>query len=341
MRLVRTAIFRSFCKCLLVSCIFYPPSPVRAQNTADHQLSLNDDLKQIRKLSAETPNDQTSSTPYVEAFGKASATDLAKVLPQLIDAFGDPEPNVRVGAILAFYTAASVRTSSGEADNSVLEVLSPALVRLMPHLSDPDPRVHGTATLAYLQFLGLPEARAIILPALLERLKAPVVEQAEERETARPLIVPGKKFPQRPLEGAEIGVEAVGTVAGLGHNDFATSEAVITYLNRPDQTKVTLAACFQNIALSHANERVNNEVIRLIFEHRAMSIFLLQYLAQMQLTPNDYAIERRRLIALANDPSAHPALRRAAKAVAKCWTLDFLLCQPSEEDMKTQQDKAR
>lgn len=341
MRFAYAAVFRSFGTYMLLSCICSPPSLVRAQDITSHQLSLSDDLKQIRKLSAETPNDQRSSAPYVEAFGKSSAADLAKVLPQLVDAFEDPQPNVRVGAMLAFYTAASDRTSSGDPDNAVLKVLCPALAQLMPHLDDPDPRVHGTATLAYMQFLFLPEARAILLPALVERLKAPLVEQAEERETANPLIVPGRKFPQRSLEGAEKGVEAVGTVALLGPDDFATNDAIITYLNRPDQTKVTLAACFQNIALSHANERVNNEVIRLIFEHRAMSIFLLQYLAQMQLTSNDYSVERGRLIALANDPSTHPALQRASKAVSKCWTLNFLVCQPSEEDMKTQQDTRR
>jgi hypothetical protein len=68
-------------------------------------------------------------------------------------------------------------------------------------------------------------------------------------------------------------------------------------------------------------------------------IFLLQFVANMRLTPEQLAMQKQRLVALSNDELAHPALRRSARDVAACWNGTRTgQCRPSDKDSSEQLD---
>lgn len=70
-----------------------------------------------------------------------------------------------------------------------------------------------------------------------------------------------------------------------------------------------------------------------------MTIFLLQFVAEMRLTPVQLTVQKERLVALSNDESAHPALRRSARDVAACWNGERTgQCKPNSKDLSEQLD---
>ncbi|HEU5401232.1 MAG TPA: hypothetical protein VFU86_07740, partial [Terriglobales bacterium] len=115
----------------------------------------------------------------------------------------------------------------------------------------------------------------------------------------------------------------------------AVDDAMIAFLDRSDQTKSTLGECLHTLALSHASERVNDEALRRVFEQKAMTVSLLQFVTWMRLTPAQLAVQKERLIALSNDASEPSALRKAATTVAACWNAERTgLCQPTSEEFR-------
>jgi hypothetical protein len=112
-------------------------------------------------------------------------------------------------------------------------------------------------------------------------------------------------------------------------------DAIVAFLDRPDQTKSTLGECLHTLALSNASERVNDEALGRVFELKAMTVYLLQFVSRMRLTPTQLAVEKERLIDVSNDESRHPELRKAAATVAACWVgqRNSRPCQPLTEEM--------
>jgi len=114
---------------------------------------------------------------------------------------------------------------------------------------------------------------------------------------------------------------------------------MIAFLDREDQTKTTLSDSLHTLALTAGSERVNDEALRRVFEQKAMTIYLLQFVANLRLTPEQLAVQKERLLALSNDESAHPALRRSARDVAACWTGQRTgSCKPNDKDLSEQLD---
>ena len=119
----------------------------------------------------------------------------------------------------------------------------------------------------------------------------------------------------------------------------AVDDAIVRFLDRKDQTRSTIGECLHTLALSQGSERVNDEALRRVFEMKAMTIFLLQFVSALRLTPNQLTVERERLVALSQDETAHPALRRSAKAVAACWDgTRTRSCAPDNKDAAEQLD---
>ena len=77
-------------------------------------------------------------------------------------------------------------------------------------------------------------------------------------------------------------------------------DAIAAFLDRPDQTKSTMGECLHTLALSHASERVNDEAPRRVFELKTMTVYLLQFVAWMRLTPTQLSVQKERLILLSN-----------------------------------------
>jgi hypothetical protein len=164
-----------------------------------------------------------------------------------------------------------------------------------------------------------------------KRILAGMTPQQRTQFRAQP-----RKIIKLPAEGAGLlGILAMPT----RHPSDAVDDAIIAFLDREDQTKSTLGDCLHTLALSAASERVNDEALRLVFERKAMTIFLLQFVAEMRLTPVQLKVQKERLVALSNDESAHPALRRSARDVAACWNGERnSQCKPNSKDLSEQLD---
>ena len=323
-RIRQNLFMATFSRTSLKLCLFsdlfvgngYPQAPVPTA------IDLSGDLVEARRIAAQQTFDPEQLFPRAEHCSQASSVEVRRALPTLINALDDPSPIVRSYTALCFDNAAEATSSSISGDPERLQTLAPALPRLLAHLDDPARPVRGAVQLTYPWFFGTPEAKTIILPALLKQLESPV-----------------------PLEGQrsadQAGVSVIGDVARLGHDDPHATGAVIAFLQDPGHSQETVSDLLHNIALSNANERVNDAALQIVFQRHAMSIFLLQFVARMKLTAQDLEVERGRLYTLAADSATHPALRRAAKAVADCWTNDApYTCKPSEEDLRTQSDTA-
>ena len=304
----------------------------------------------VRKLPAYTePYQREVSSAVIE---NASLQERNAVLPDLMSWLGDERPNVRSTA-LAFvcmiYSPSGSLQERSETRSLPLQYIPAVAARLR----DPDPTVRRFALVALQPAedtgIGMSEVATLVLPMLREpdilteypdpfsvesdkRLLAAMTPEQQAAFQARP-----RKIIRLPAEG----VELFGLLAVAQRYDPSTSveQAMIAFLDRKEQTKSSLAACLQTLALTSASERVNNEALRRVFEQKAMTVFLLQFVSDLQLNPADLSVQKQRLLALSNDQSAHPALRRSAKAVAACWTGHQTgHCKPSSKDVQQQLD---
>ena len=302
--------------------------------------------------------DSVTLLPFSEAFENATDAERDSAVPGFIAWLKDDRPQVRGVALLSLWM---LYIPNGDSQvmtcNRYLPVEDVPVVAA--YLRDPDPRVRSGAFIA-LQTVetcghGLDELVNLVVPMLrepdvlteypdpffIESDKQILASMTPEQQAAfkaqpRPVI-------KLPAEGATLlSILAVPT----RKPSSAVDDAMIAFLDRADQTKSTLGDCLHTLALSRASERVNDEALRRVFEQKAMTVFLLQFITNLQLTPAQLAAQKASLLALSNDQSEHPALRKAAATVAACWNGDnTALCQPTidefnEENNRSAQDQS-
>jgi hypothetical protein len=292
-----------------------------------------------------------TQSDYLRAVEGATVAERGSALPSLIQWLEDERPRVRGLALLSLYLLylpSENRPEPPYSDSIPVQYI-PAVAA---HLRDPDPTVRNSA-LAALQpteysGIGLDELVRLVVPMLREpdvvtEYPDPFFVESEKRMLAgmtpdqqAQFKAQSHKIIKLPAEGAGL----LGILAGPRRKPSdEVDDAMIAFLDREDQTKSTLGDCLHTLALSSATERVNNEALRRVFEQKAMTIFLLQFVARMRLTPEQLVVQRDRLVALSNDESAHPVLRRSARDVAACWNGQRTgLCQPNGEDLSEQLD---
>jgi hypothetical protein len=283
---------------------------------------------------------------YSESFENATPEQRDAAVPTLMNWVRDDRPEVRGHALLSlWFLYMPSETSRVITCSRYLPVEDVPIVAA--HLRDPDSRVRNATFLA----LGSVETCGhgidvlidLVLPMLREpdilteypdpffiesdqRMLAtmPPQQQAAFKARRRPVI-------KLPAEGPVL-LSILATPTRLP--SIAVDDAIVAFLNRPDQTKSTLGECLHTLALSHASERVNDEALRRVFELKAMTVYLLQFVTWMRLTPTQLAVQKERLIALSNDKSKRPELRNAAAIVAACWVGQRnSQCQPLTEEM--------
>lgn len=310
-----------------------PTSEVARVSLADVVRTLPEYVKPGRQVS------------YSQAFENATGPERDAAVPNLIAWLKDDQPDVRRLALLLLGVLYMPPDKDPE----------PLCTRFLPaqyvpvvaaSLKDPNAKVRSVAFLA-LQSVescghGMDELVVLVVPMLrdpdvLAEYPDPFFVESDKQILARmtPEQQANFKAQHRPVikmpaEGpALLSILAVPTRTP----SIAVDDAMIAFLDRKDQTKSTLGDCLHNLALSRASERVNDEALRRVFEQKAMTVFLLQFVAQIKLTPEQLSIQQERLIALSNDESEHPALRKSAKTVAACWNGDRTApCQPTSEE---------
>lgn len=290
---------------------------------------------------------------YSEAFDSATPEERDAAVPVVMGWVGDDRPEVRGHALLSL----SFLYMPSEASRVItcsryLPVEDVPIVAA--HLRDPDSRVRNATFLA----LGSVEACGhgldvlidLVLPMLREpdilteypdpffiesdkKMLAMMSPQQQEAYKAQP-----RPVIKQPAEGPILlSILGAPTVKPSSQVD----DAIVAFLDRPDQTKSTIGECLHTLALSHASERADDEALRRVFELKAMTVYLLQFVAWMRLTPTQLAVQKERLAELSNDGSAPSELRQAAATVAACWTGErHGRCQPLTEDINQEGNRA-
>jgi hypothetical protein len=303
----------------------------------------------VRNLPEYLPAEKQEA--YLGAIENATGTERDAAVPDLMRWVDDQRSRVRGLALSSLYLLyMPTETGPGQAYRRSLPIQYVATVAA--HLRDPDPRVRS-ATFVALQSVeysgaGMDELVALVVPMLREpdavtEYPDPFFVESDQRILAGMTPEQQAQFRARPHKVMKLPAEGAGLLGILAmptrKPSVAVDDAMIAFLDREDQTKSTLGDCLHTLALSFASERVNDEALRRVFEVKAMTIFLLQFVADMRLTPGQLASEKERLLALANDESAHPALRRSARDVAACWNGERTgRCKPNNQDLSEQMD---
>lgn len=290
---------------------------------------------------------------YSEAFENATPEERDAAVPTVMSWFDDDRPEVRGHALLSLsFLYMPSETSQVITCSRYLPIEDVAIVAA--HLRDPDSRVRNATVLALGSIEACGHGLDVLIDLVLPMLREPDVlteypdpffiesdrqmlarmpPQQQERFKAqhRPVI-------KLPAEGPILlSILETPTLKPSAQVD----DSIVAFLDRPDQTKSTIGECLHTLALSHASERVDDEALRRVFELKAMTVYLLQFVARMRLTPTQLTVQKERLIALSNDGSAHPELRQAAGTVAACWTGERSgRCQPLTEEMNRENNRS-
>jgi len=305
----------------------------------------------VRNLPEYSQPEQQQRDAYLAAIENATIAERDLALPNLMQWIEDKRPEVRVLALLSLellYLPSDKRPGSDYRSSYPAQYV-PAVAA---HLRDPDPAVRKVAFAALqpVQYsgVGLDELIKLVVPMLREpdvltEYPDPFFIEADKRMLARMTPEQQAQFKAMPPKIIKMPAEGPWLLAILAGPNRQPSndvdDAMIAFLDREDQTKSTLGDCLHTLELSLASERVNDEALRRVFELKGMTIFLLQFVTQLRLTPEQMTAQRERLVELSNDEAAHPALRRAARDVAACWNGDtHKLCRPSDMDASQQLD---
>ncbi len=287
---------------------------------------------------------------YTGAIEDAPIAERDAAIPKLMPWIQDGRPEVRRLALLTIYLLYLPSQARPGQDYRVSFPIQ-YVQGIAAHLRDSDLGVRKAAAAALLPTeysgVGLDELVRLVVPMLREQdilteYPDPFFVESEKQMLARMTPEQQAQFKAQPRKVIKLpaeGVELLGLLTMPAvHSANTVDDSIVAFLDRDDQTKSTLRDCLHTAELNNASERVNNEALRQVFEKKAMTIFLLQFVTQLRLTPEQLTAQRAQLIALSNDASAHPALQRSAAIVAACWTGQNNLCRPGEKDLIEQLD---
>ena len=317
-----------------------------SQGAAITQVSLADVVRNLPEyIQAE------KQSAYFGAIENATNAERDSAIPNLIKWIDDEQSKVRGLALLSLnllYIPSEKRPGAMYSTSLPVQYI-PAVAA---HLRDPDPALHNVAFAALQSVeysgVGMDELIKLVVPMLREpdvviEYPDPFFIESDKRMLAGMTPEQQAQFRAHPHKVLRLPAEGAGLLGILAMPTRQPSptvdDAMITFLDREDQTKSTLGDCLHTLALSSASERVNNEALRRVFDQKAMTIFLLQFVSDLRLTPAQLTVQKERLVALSNDQSAHPALRRSASDVAACWSGERTgQCKPNSKDLGEQLD---
>ncbi len=319
---------------------------VTPASDATAQVSLTDMVRRFPEYA-----EAHDPLPYLGALENATIAERDAALPALMQWCEDKRSVVRSHALFTLwflYMPSEKRPEPPFSNSLPIKYIA----AVAAHLLDPDRGVRPVTSLALRSTeysgIGLDDLVRLVVPMLREpdvviEYPDPGFAEAEKQMLAG--MTPQqqaefKAMPRKPMMMPAVGQLLLDILATPRRQPSdAVDDAMIAFLDRDDMTQSTLQECLHVLALSRASERVNDEALRRVFERKAMTIFLLQFVENLRLTPAQLDVEKTRLVALSNDESAHPALRRSARDVAVCWNGNRTKpCKPSDEDLSQQLD---
>ena len=337
---------------LLVGIIFFGGNASTAQQSAPfpQTSAIQVSLAEVVRNLPEYISGDSKESAYEEAIQNATVAERDSALPKLMEWLGDERFRVRGKALL---TLSFLYWPSPKRPGPITSLPVQYVPAVAARLRDSDPRVRNAAFLAAVTVghgggEGMDELTKLVVPMLREpdvltEYPDPFFVESDQRMLAG--MTPEQQAQYKAMPHKVIKLPAEGSrllwilAMRTRQPSSAVDDAMIAFLDRKDQTKSTLGDCLHNLELTYASERVNDAALRRVFEENAMTIYLLQFVTNLRLTPEQLVIQQKRLVALSNDESAHPALRRSAKDVAACWTGERMgPCKPNEKDLSEQLD---
>ena len=283
---------------------------------------------------------------YSQALENAAPQQRDAVVPALMRWVNDDRSQVR-GNALILLGLLYLPSETSRVSNCSRHLPVDDLPSVAAHLKDADSRVRNATFIALGSVEtcghGMDVLTSLVVPMLhdpdsLTEYPDPFFVEADRRMLAT--MSPQQQAEYKSQHGPVFKLPAEGPVllsilaAATRKPSAEVDDAIVAFLDRPDQTKSTIGDCLHTLALSYASERVNNEALTQVFERKAMTVYLLQFVTWLRLTPNQLAEQQERLVALSIDVLAHPELRKAAVAVAGCWNGERGgRCQPDTKEL--------
>ena len=232
-----------------------------------------------------------------EALGKAPLPEIKEVLPAIMQAVDDKNPAVRTLALSSIVAIESRSNPDHTPRGDALPLLEPEIPRIAAHLADDDTNIRS-ATATVLGGFGAKAPDSVFDP-LIAYLK---------REDAV----------------TSVGSGVVFQLVRLGPQRPAVSAAIITFIDRPDQT----ADCLTNSidAIAHAqvqNETIDAAIVHHLDDHSpVVRTAVIRALPEFQLPEEVFTSTQARLRTIAASDQEDPAVRAAANSILPCWNND-------------------
>ena len=263
----------------------------------------------------------------------ASLSDIQDELPAVVGMTESPDAQLRGSALLLLYGIA-VRSAAGqpasrrERDLSADEAIVPYIGRLAPRLEDQLTSNRSVTLILFQALSAVHPAPPELIKVCLEGLRDPRSTQAVIDTTHKS---PDGKAPSIGPQVLWILLSSAATfyrdpVTHIteGRDTPEVVQAVVTFLQRPDQTPESISESIRALALAQAqNPEINSHLLRFL-DSTVSSVqkSLLNQIANLTLTPEDFTSARQRVEQLAASTSEPEDIQKLAKSLLVCWAND-------------------
>ena len=263
----------------------------------------------------------------------ATMVEIKQTLPELVELTESSNPQLRGGALLILDAIAG-RQKAGlpenrrEIDASAVEAIVPYIARLKPRLMDSE-------IVSRVLSLNLFGAIAFFRPSSPELIKAAMeVLQSPQSTQATAATRNGSPEGRAPAIGPDILWVLLHAGATFypdpttsiaeGRDSPEVQEAIIAFLDRPDQTSESLSESIRSFALAQAQNPAVNAHLLMLLDSSDITVqeILLRNIARLTLSPEDFASARARVTLMTTDPAKPTDIQRIAKSILPCWTND-------------------
>ncbi|MEG9437283.1 hypothetical protein JAO29_14075 [Edaphobacter sp. HDX4] len=261
-----------------------------------------------------------------EVLGKAPLQTVEIDLPALIELTESPDDRTRSIAILSLLgLVLPGEDSNPPVDTKRQSLLLPYVSRLAPRLFDPSTAAPCGLLFNVLSFIRPPSAD-------LSHILLQVLEDPRSTKPLPPPPTPKNELPQSQLY---VGANAVSGLLNTGatfyrdpvsnitegYDTEEVQQAILRFINRPDQTPVSLSWTIQIIARAQPQNPALNDRLLLFLdaEDPAVRMELLRALPHLTFSQPAYASAKAHLAQIVSAPSSSAEFRSTANAILSCW----------------------
>jgi HEAT repeat protein len=250
-----------------------------------------------RTNSGDSPAAFNAVLNLAEALGKAPITEIKEALPGIMQAVDDKNPAIRSLALSSLVAIENRSNPDQTLRGDALPLLEPEVPRIAAHLTDEDAYIRGAAA-TVLGGFG---------PKAPDSVFAPLVAYLKREDAIN-----------------SIGSSIVFQLVRLGPQRGLVEEAIITFINRPDQNP----ECFISSIEAIAHAQTQNEIIDAAIVHHlgstnsSVRAAVIRALPELVLPADAFPATQTHLRQIAANEQEDPAVRAEANEILPCWNND-------------------